>query len=134
MDSAEALAPVAGPGIVELLVRQAGTVINAGAILILAVLLIWFGLRPAVKTILGQPRSISEPALQAAMIGGGGTPVIEGPRPMPHVAPLPDVNLIADLTNKMNRSPQKRLEQIVDFDEEQAAAILRQWLRQDEKA
>jgi flagellar M-ring protein FliF len=28
----------------------------------------------------------------------------------------------------MNRSPQKRLEQIVEFDEAQAAAILRQWL------
>ena len=47
MDSAAALPAIAGPGIVELLVRQAGTVINAGAILIMAVLLIWFGLRPA---------------------------------------------------------------------------------------
>ena len=47
---------------------------------------------------------------------------------------MPTVNLIEDLTKKMNRSPQKRLEQIVEFDEEQAAAILRQWLHQDEKA
>jgi flagellar M-ring protein FliF len=133
VDSAASLAPVAGPGIVELLVRQAGTVINAAAILILAVLLIWFGLRPAVKAILAQPRE-SEPALQPAMIGGGGTPLIEGGRPAGAASAHADINLIEDLTNKMNRSPQKRLEQIVEFDEAQAVAILRQWLHQDEKA
>ena len=37
-------------------------------------------------------------------------------------------NLIADLTNKLGRTPQKRLEQLADFDEEQAAAILKQWM------
>jgi flagellar M-ring protein FliF len=45
-----------------------------------------------------------------------------------------NVNLIEDVTNRMNRSPQKRLEQIVEYDEAQAAAILRQWLRQEEAA
>jgi flagellar M-ring protein FliF len=38
-------------------------------------------------------------------------------------------NLIADLTSKLGRTPQKRLEQMIDFDEEQAAAILKQWMR-----
>ena len=38
-------------------------------------------------------------------------------------------NLIADLTSKMGRSPQKRLEQMIEYDEEQAAAILKQWMR-----
>ena len=42
--------------------------------------------------------------------------------------------LIEDVTKRMNRSPQKRLEQIIEYDEEQAAAILRQWLHQDEAA
>ena len=37
-------------------------------------------------------------------------------------------NLIADLTSKLGRTPQKRLEQMADFDEEQAAAILKQWM------
>ena len=64
----------------------------------------------------------------------GGAALIEASRPPLQVAGHPEINLIADLTNKMNRSPQKRLEQIVEFDEEQAAAILRQWLHQDEKA
>jgi flagellar M-ring protein FliF len=72
--------------------------------------------------------------MEAALIAGGAAALIEGGRATAPVAPQSDVNLIEDLANKMNRSPQKRLEQIVDFDEEQAAAILRQWLRQDEKA
>ena len=46
----------------------------------------------------------------------------------------PNLNLIEDVTKRMNRSPQKRLEQIVEYDEAQAAAILRQWLHQDEAA
>jgi flagellar M-ring protein FliF len=37
-------------------------------------------------------------------------------------------NLIADLTSKLERTPLKRLEQMTDFDEEQAAAILKQWM------
>jgi flagellar M-ring protein FliF len=48
--------------------------------------------------------------------------------------PAGSVNLIEDVTKRMNRSPQKRLEQIIEYDEEQAAAILRQWLHQDEAA
>ena len=42
-------------------------------------------------------------------------------------------NLIADLTSKLGRTPQKRLEQMIDYDEEQAAAILKQWMRGAEK-
>ena len=48
---------------------------------------------------------------------GGGTP-----------------NLIADLTEKLGRTPLKRLEQMIDYDEEQAAAILKQWMRGAERA
>jgi flagellar M-ring protein FliF len=126
-DAANALEPVPVMGFREVLMRQSGTFINAGAILILSVLMIWFGLRPAIKTVIGH----SAPAM------AGGAPV-------PAALPEPEasfaagasaltgreaVNLIEDLTSKMNRSPQKRLEQIVEFDEKQAAAILRQWMR-----
>jgi flagellar M-ring protein FliF len=43
--------------------------------------------------------------------------------------PEPVPNLIGDLTSKINRTPQKRLEQMVEYDEDQAVAILKQWLR-----
>jgi flagellar M-ring protein FliF len=43
-------------------------------------------------------------------------------------------NLIADLTEKLGRTPLKRLEQMIDYDEEQAAAILKQWMRGAQRA
>jgi hypothetical protein len=42
--------------------------------------------------------------------------------------------LIADLTEKLGRTPLKRLEQMIDYDEDQAAAILKQWMRGAERA
>jgi flagellar M-ring protein FliF len=42
--------------------------------------------------------------------------------------------LLEDLNLKRGRSPQKRLEQMVDLDEAQAAAILKQWIRHGEHA
>ena len=51
------------------------------------------------------------------------------PRPRPKSPESRQPNLIADLTSKLGRTPQKRLEQMIDFDEEQAAAILKQWMR-----
>ncbi len=114
----------------EVLMRQMGTVVNAGTILIVAVLLIWFGLKPAVRAIVARPDEVE--AIEAAMItaptSAGELPAPDGPE---RLTAAEQVNLIEDLTSRMNRSPQKRLEQIVDFDEEQAAAILRQWLQQE---
>ena len=39
-------------------------------------------------------------------------------------------NLIEDITNDVLRLSQKRLEQMVALDEEQAANILKQWMRE----
>ena len=41
-------------------------------------------------------------------------------------------NLVSDITRKVLSAPQRRLEQIVQLDEKQAAAILKQWIRQEE--
>ena len=43
-------------------------------------------------------------------------------------------NLIEDVTNRPRRSPQRRLEQMVEFDETQAATILKQWVRRESLA
>ncbi|SCW94697.1 flagellar basal-body MS-ring/collar protein FliF [Ancylobacter rudongensis] len=116
----------------EVLMRQAGTLVNAATILIVAVLLIWFGLRPAVRAIVARPDDAE--LIETSMLSGPGGAVGELTGPDGSVMPpgvTEPVSLIEDLTSKMNRSPQKRLEQIIDFDEEQAAAILRQWLQQE---
>lgn len=126
------LDPVAALPWSEVLMRQAGTLVNAATILIVAVLLIWFGLRPAVRAIVARPDDAE--LIETSMLSGPGGAVGEltGPDGSPMAPGLNEpVSLIEDLTSKMNRSPQKRLEQIIDFDEEQAAAILRQWLQQE---
>jgi flagellar M-ring protein FliF len=136
VDTGHELEPVASAGIADLLLRQSGTAINALTVLVVAALLIWFGIRPLTKALLPQeqPAPVQENAL---MIGEPdlalpemnldmnldttGVPAFEG---------WSDTNLIEDLTSKPKRSPQKRLEQMVQFDEAQAAAILKQWVHQ----
>jgi flagellar M-ring protein FliF len=120
------------PGILGNLMAQFGAIFNALAMVVVAVIAVLFGLRPAVRAILARapeagastPAAGGEP--NQALPGAGLAP--------PGVAGPASVNLIEDVTTRMNRSPQKRLEQIVEYDEAQAAAILRQWLRQDEAA
>ena len=123
----DAPAAIPEPGIFAKIVAQAGTFMNSIALIIVALITIMFGLRPAVKAIVAaRPAEPAGPALSA--------PEGAAPQQLADGTDDDNVNLIEDVTKRMNRSPQKRLEQIVEFDEEQAAAILRQWLRQDEAA
>jgi flagellar M-ring protein FliF len=125
------LEPVVSPGLGEMLARQSGTAINAATVLVVAFLLIWFGIRPATKALLAPP----------ALPHGAGVDLLPGPElaalpdgePRVQVGTWEEANLIEDLTSKPRRSPQKRLEQMVQFDEEQAAAILKQWLHRRER-
>ncbi len=112
----------------EMLMRQFGTVVNALAILTVALLLIWFGLRPAMTALL--PR-IDD----AAMANAGEIPALAGEGDMPLLASsAPGNTMIEDLTAKLSQSPLKVLEQLVDLDDQQAATILRQWMKEEEAA
>jgi flagellar M-ring protein FliF len=116
--------------------------LNALAILGATVLLIWFGLRPALRSIL-EPSGQTGAVTQAAALASDA-PAVALPDGAPQAVPAAALagvgslsdgpNLIADLTSKLERTPQKRLEQMVDFDEDQAAAILKQWLREPQNA
>lgn len=134
-DSGHELEPQASPTVGELLLRQSGTVVNAAMILIVTLLLIWFGLRPATKAILalpGQTGGTVSDLMALENLGDAGAG--DGERPqLPDWSTAGDTNLIEDLTNSPKRSPQKRLEQIVEFDEDKAVAVLKQWLHQGER-
>lgn len=131
LEGARELAPVPPLSLTEVLQRQLGSFISAATILAVAALLIWFGLRPAMNAILSQPfptetaESETTPAVAEA-----------GPEALPHAAPtvgeIP--NLVEDLTSKVAHAPQRRLEQIVQLNEDHAAAILKQWMRNEEMA
>jgi flagellar M-ring protein FliF len=126
VDSSRDLDPVAGPGLLELVARQSGTAINAFTVLAVTALLIWFGVRPATKAILAPP----EIAVAGEPVALPGQAFVESDD-VNLQSQSPDwaePNLIEDLTSKPRRSPQRRLEQLVEFDEEQAVAILKQWI------
>ena len=151
VNDGQALEPVPPLSIADVMVRQSATLINAATILVVAGLLIWFGLRPALRAILAVPEAAQTEmaALEAAgaavalpgvaMAEGGALPApgqavpgqaaLAGPEGVPAMA-----SLIEDMAEKAKNSPQKRLEQMIDVDEEQVAAILKRWLLREEPA
>lgn len=129
--AAQELEPAPSLGMGDLVMRQLGTFVNAATILVVALLLIWFGLRPATRAILTRPApaTAETPALTdesaaaeqlALEQGGGGEALLQSE----------EGSLIDDLTTQFKRSPRKRLEQMVRFNDEQSAAILKRWLHE----
>jgi flagellar M-ring protein FliF len=118
----QALEPIPQIGLLEQVLRHTGSIVSALAMVAVTVLLIWFGVRPALKAILeARPAPVTSREIRA------DAPAQAAPAAFAQGGPAP--NLIADLTSKLGRTPQKRLEQMIDFDEEQAATILKQWVR-----
>lgn len=133
-DSTSMLEPVPAPSIAEIMLRQTGTFINGGVVLLVAFLMIWFAIRPTIRAAFGDGGTSfgSAPLLTADGFEPMTVPLIDG---LPGFAGMRDEpNLIEDIEDNVKRTPLKRLEQIVEFDEEQAAAIMKLWMRQKEKA
>ena len=124
------LEPAPGLGMIEQLTRQSGALINALAVIIVAVLLIWFGLRPATRAILETRQAV--PVAQPLLSDLSSTPD-ELRQTIAHMDES-DTDLIEDIVALPRRSAQRRLEQIVQLDENQAAAIMKQWIHQGEAA
>ena len=150
VDSGKELEPVEGPTLTEQLMKQSGSLVSAGTVLLVAVLLIWFGLRPATKALLassgGAPiaflpetppppvdsdfASLLDSFPQGGVDSLGG---LGGPGSTSEEGEGEDI-LRNILARRNKNNPQKQLEQLVDYDEAQAAAILKQWIRQGENA
>ena len=156
LDNARDLEPVPAPGLMEAAMRQGGALINAGLILVFTGVVVLFVVRPLLRVLAAPPPAPGIdglPALAAGAEGalmlpdaagteGGfnaapaGLDALAAARPSPlQVAPWDgDVSLIDDITSQPRRSPQKRLEQMIEFDEQQAAAVLKQWIHRKEAA
>jgi flagellar M-ring protein FliF len=131
MEGARDFTPVPSITFTEVLMRQSGSFVSAITILAVAGMLIWFGLRPAMNTILASTKSTETAQLQAGE-GAGLLGVAGGAAGQFALEETP--NLVQDISRKAQHAPQKRLEQIIQLDEKQAAAILKQWIRQEESA
>jgi flagellar M-ring protein FliF len=130
LPAGELLEPVPSPGISAYLLDQMGTFAKALAVIAAAVILAWFGLRPATRMLLEfQPPQVAETANQLPFEPQIASAFVGDSPFASQFASEPAPDLIGDLTSKINRTPQKRLEQMVDYDEDQVVAILKQWLR-----
>ena len=135
---------VPGPSIMEMAGRHVGTVINAGAFVLVVFLVVWFGLRPMTAAL--QPAT----AGAAAIAGGDGAPRALPPIPeslqIAGAAPdqseplgiealgptaRPGINPIDELRNKLRPAPQDRLARMLELNEERTAHILRKWAHQE---
>jgi flagellar M-ring protein FliF len=111
--------------------------IKAATVLGVAFIVIWFGVRPLTR-MLAEQKTAEEAA--GAIAGGGVVGVIGDGTVADATAAILGAggkagsqeppNLIEDLTSEIRNVSQKRLEQMVELDEEQAAAILKQWMRE----
>ena len=121
------LAPLAPLDITQVLLRQSGNIANAVSILVVSGLLIWFGLRPAVNSLM--PKLVANDNETAEAEEDFVSDIaVNGVEGSVHGA------LLEDLTRKLEASPVRKLEQVVDMHEEQSAAILKQWFYETENA
>ncbi|PZO81802.1 MAG: flagellar M-ring protein FliF [Mesorhizobium amorphae] len=130
---------VVEPGVMDTLGEQAGTFINAGAFIVVALLLGFFGLRPLAAALRpqapateGETRSFEDvqralptpdgtsPALLAA--NEAGMPALATP------------TALDDLRQKIKPAPAERLARMVELNEERTAQILRKWAGREEAA
>jgi len=122
-------------GMLDSIGQHAGTLINAGAFIVVVFMVAFFGLRPmaAALTAKATPalsgpsfdevqRSLPTPEASAAA-EGAAVGALPGARP--NSTPLDD------LRQKIRPAPQDRLARMVDLNEERTAQILRKWAAQE---
>ena len=135
VDSSRDLEPAAGPSLVEIVARQTGSILNAGAIVLVAAMMLWFGVRPAVRMAFAPPRLIATGDARGAL--GGQTPALAAPDGEGQAGEsiLIETGAGRDefmqaLLARRDNGPERKLQKLIDFDENHAAAILKQWIRQ----
>ena len=133
IDSSRDLDPAPGPSLVEIVARQAGSIANAGAIVAVAAMALWFGVRPALKMALAPTQIAAGDARRPS----GQTPALAAPAADGHATESILVEtesgrdaFLEALLARRDNGPERKLQKLVEFDENHAAAILKQWVRQ----
>jgi len=133
VDGGRALAPIPPISVSEYLLRQSGNIINALAILTVSMLVIWFGLRPAVAALVPQVGKQQVEMAELGMLPEDAEGHVEGfAEDQAYLVPPDHSDMLQDLNSKRNQSALKKLESLLEYNEEQSAAILRQWLYESE--
>ena len=125
------MGPVEAPGWADALTHQLGSVINALALIAVTVMLVVFGLRPATRALLAEAPAAAIANSGASMLDIDNAvelPFTPLEAPEFTMAAAMDTGLIEDIANQEKFTQQKRLEQLIEADEMQAVAILKQWM------
>lgn len=116
------------PGIADNLGQYAGTAINAGAFIVVTLLVLVLGLRPLVSAITQIPAAAPNALLQEQ--GRGQLKLASDGSPSVIAMPSPEVNA-SRIAASMEPSPRERIEAIVDLDEQRTAQVLRRWISEE---
>ncbi|MBB6413073.1 flagellar basal-body MS-ring/collar protein FliF [Mesorhizobium sangaii] len=122
-------------GMLDSIGQHAGTLINAGAFIVVVFLVAFFGLRPmaaaltakATPALAGPSYEDVQRSLPTPEATANAESVAVGALPGARPGPTP----LDDLRQKIRPAPQERLARMVDLNEERTAQILRKWAAQE---
>jgi flagellar M-ring protein FliF len=131
-----ALAPVPGPGVKDYLMMNAGTAMNAAAMLGVVFLVVWFGLRPVTRMLAQQPAIPLQTAAAPALANqSGGAPqmqAIAGPQggAAGYVADQSQDGRSPQLPRRKNNAAMReKLEALVEADAAEVTQVLKGWMQ-----
>ncbi|MEZ0003084.1 flagellar basal-body MS-ring/collar protein FliF [Sinorhizobium fredii] len=132
--------PVSGPGVMEMLTRNLGGIINSLAFILVAFLVVWLGMRPLARQmgfggksghLEGEGAGLELPDFSPAGASAAGGALMEGFGSDFGFDSTDDLLNLSDEGNGFNRrvkeGPERRLARMVEISEERAAKILRKW-------
>src|SRR5277367_1094829 len=134
VDSSRDLDPAPGPSLVDILARQAGSILNAAAIVAVAGMMLWFGVRPGLRMAFAPPSPAALTDARGA--SAGQTPALGAPNgaePGESILIETDSNrdeFMEALLARRDNGPERKLLKMIEFDENHAATVLKQWIRQ----
>ncbi len=128
-------------GVVAWLGKYAGTLVNAGALILVTLLILLLGLRPALRAIMAERplmAGIGQPAALADMSDPAGMPTTDmslssaalDSFALPQLGDHGADPLLDTLAREVASSPKDRLVKIVELDPERAVEVLKQWLNE----
>jgi flagellar M-ring protein FliF len=139
---------LAGESFMDVFMRNMGSMINAGAFVLVAFLIVWLGFRPLIKAIGGpelaaagfgapgalpasESAGLELPDFSPPAMGGPGSTLMEGFGSDFGFDSTDDLLSGEDdgsgIAKRVKEGPERRLTRMVEISEERAAKILRKW-------
>jgi len=147
LDADRDLEPVVAVSVLDMVEKHSATLIKSLTAILIAVLIVWFGLRPAIRALTQQGenelQTMGETPLlpisnansgDTNMLPGGADFQLSGMMNEADTEAWPEQSMLDDMARSTARSPQRRLEHLVQLNEDQAVAVLRSWMREGKPA